>query len=527
MTETEASSTAESATPIAAATNTDPAVADNAPLRVIVSQDQMTAELRAQTTDPVTLEQVAAVISIAGLPVPSNDKLAELLGGGAGAGPRTITEPIVIAKGTPPIDDQPARFEMLLGKDADPDAKVSHYERHHYLTAAKGQALARVHPRVEGKDGLDVFGKPAHRSKPADERFVLGMNVELQPDGVSVVAKSDGQVKFERGKLWIEPLMDVRGDVDFSVGNIDFACDVHVHKNVLDLFVVKSKQNVIIDGAIEAAEVSAGANLHVGGGICGKDKGHCTAGGNIDFKFATNAIIRCGGNIKAEVEIASTQITCGGVLDISEGSIIGGSVQARGGIKCATLGSASATKTFIEAGTDPALRARLIDQIKELKAMQKRVQELRDSIAPLMQNQKTLSAKQKEQVTEVLFEIQEADTKATSIIKDLRLAFEQMRTAAKQEVYIAKCVYPGVTVRFPDVECTIDHEIRGPVRIVPKMTKTGIIGCAMSAFSAQSGPLPSKPVHDDIMSAAIRALGLTPNAAPPPASSSAAAAAAA
>jgi uncharacterized protein (DUF342 family) len=501
----------------------DGAAVDDAPLRVIVSQDLMTAELRAQTSDPLTLQQVAAAISVAGLPVPSNEKLAELLGS---AEPRAIAEPIVIAKGIPPVDDQPARFEMLLGKEVDPNAKVSHYDRHQYLTAATGQPLARVHPRVEGKDGIDVFGKPAQRNKPADERFVLGMNVQLQPDGISVVAKSDGQVKLERGKLWVEPLMDVKGDVDFSVGNIDFACDVHVHKNVLDLFVVKSKQNVIIDGAIEAAEVSAGADLHVGGGICGKDKGRCTAGGNVEFKFATNAIIRAGGNLTAQVEIASTQIICGGVLDISEGSIIGGSVQARGGIKCATLGSASATKTFIEAGTDPALRARLVDQIKELRAMQKRVQELRESVAPLMQNQKALSAKQKEQVTEVLFEIQESDTKATSIIKELRLAFEQMRVAAKQEVYIAKCVYPGVTVRFPDVECTIDHEIRGPVRIIPRMTKTGIIGCAMSAFSAQSGPLPSRPVHDDVMGAAIRALGLTPNAAPPPASAPSAAAAA-
>ena len=160
--------------------------------------------------------------------------------------------------------------------------------------------------------------------------------------------------------------------------------------------------------------------------------------------------------------------------------------------------------------------------------MQKRVQELRESIASHMQNQKTLSAKQKEQVTEVLFEIQESDTKATSIIKELRLAFEQMRAAAKQEVYVGKCVYPGVTVRFPDVECTIEQAIRGPVRIIPRMTKNGPIGCVISAFSDHSGPLPSRPVHDDVMAVAMRALNITANgtATPAAASSSAAAAAA-
>jgi hypothetical protein len=81
-----------------------------------------------------------------------------------------------------------------------------------------------------------------------------------------------------------------------------------------------------------------------------------------------------------------------------------------------------------------------------------------------------------------------------------------------------KNVYPGVTIRFSEVQCVIEQAICGPVQFVPRVTKSGLTVCAVSGEGSRYAlPLPSQAVRDDLMQTAMHALRIAGVAASKPA----------
>lgn len=479
-----------------------------ASVRVVVSKDRMLAELHPPIGTgeiAITRDQLITAVSRAKLAPLTLETLNQFFGEEK---ERMIAAPVELARGTPAADDVPARLELMPELAAPPAKEANHYDRHHYLTAAAGQKIARVIPAIIGKDGTDVFGKTIVRGgRSKTSTYQLGANVTVDQAGI-VLAAISGAVRHEHGKLWIEPILEVPGDVDFSVGNIDFGGDVHIRGSVLDLFHVKTHGTIHIHGSVEAAEIHAGTNLIVDGAIVGKDKGHCSAGGDISLKHATNAIIRAGKDIHGQVEIASSHVDCGGLLEMNQGAIIGGVIRARGGLSCGTLGSGSGTKTVVEVGTDPKLRESIVTQMREIKLLQKRAGELHQQALPFEQNKGHLNAKQKESLTELLFEISEAEGKCNQIVRGLREAFEASRALAKQEIRVSKRIFAGVTIRFPDLECTLEETISGPTRLVPRHVDKGVMIFAVAEHGAYARPIQTKCIRDDVMHVAEHVLGI-------------------
>jgi uncharacterized protein (DUF342 family) len=477
-------------------------------IKVAVSLDRMTSELRipaAMAEQILTCDDLTEAIHQAGLrPI----ERAELERIAAGINDKSLSEPIILHRGAAPIDDVAAKLELAPELLAGPVTPVNHYDRHHYLTAAAGQRVARIIPRVPGKDGVDVFGKVIpHRAVGSAPTYTLGENVTAQADG-SIVAAIAGSVRLDKGKIWIDPVLEIPKNVDFSVGNIDFGGDVHIRGSVLDLFHVRSHGNIFIHGAVEAAQISAGTSIVVDGGIVGKEKGCCSAGLDLALRHATSARLIAGRDIHGQIEIATSHVECGGALDMKEGTILGGEIRARGGIRCGTLGCQHGTPTLVEVGTDPVLRRSVVEQMNQLKKLQKTARTARESAAPLLRNQQSLNAQQKEKVTELLIDATEAETAANAIISTLRDQFAASRAAAKQEIRVTKRIHPGVTIRFPDMECTIDELIPGPVRIVPlNVEKQGMMICAVSEHGGYSRHLHTRHTRDDLMHAAEHALG--------------------
>jgi uncharacterized protein (DUF342 family) len=476
----------------------------------------MTAELRAipdrDPSRPITCEELTAAIEAAGLRPIERTQLERI---SSGLNDGTLSTPQVLLRGTPPADDVPAKLELVPELLCAPEIPASHYDRHHYLTAAARQCVAKVIPRIPGHDGVDVVGNVIpHRSASTAPTYSLGQNVTLQADG-SVVADISGSVRLDKGKLWIDPVLEIAKNVDFSVGNVDFGGDVHVRGSVLDLFHIRSRGSIFIHGAVEAAEITAGADIVVNGGIIGKEKGRCSAGKDLALRHATSAILHAGRDIHGQIEIATSHVECGGLLDMKEGTILGGQIQARGGIRCGTLGCPHGTATVVEVGTDPALRRSVIEQMNTLKKLQKTAKAARDAAAPLLRNQHSLNAQQKDQVTQLLFEATEAETAANAIIRTLRDLFAASRAAAKQEIRVTKKIHPGVTIRFPEMECTIDELILGPLRIVPLNVETkGIMICAVSEHAGHTRHLHTRHTRDEFMHAAEHALHASPAASP-------------
>ncbi len=198
-------------------------------------------------------------------------------------------------------------------------------------------------------------------------------------------------------------IVDVPGDVDPSAGPVVTPCGVLVHGSVRNGARLESQGTIRVLGDVEAAEISAFGDILVEGGIAGQDKSTCSAGGSVRARYLNNARIEAGGGVTADTEIVRCSIICRGALRVDDGVLVGGHVVANGGITCRSLGSASGAAIMAEVGIDECLRRAAGVGIPQIQADSKEAARIRQIVEPLMHNQKSLNAAQKEKATELLF----------------------------------------------------------------------------------------------------------------------------
>jgi uncharacterized protein (DUF342 family) len=295
--------------------------------------------------------------------------------------------------------------------------------------------------------------------------FSFGQNVKLDDDGLTVRATTVGRICQESESLWVETIAEIPGDVDFSCGNIDVAGDVHVRGSVLDLFRVKGS-NIHVGGAIEGAEITAIHDLHVGGGIVGKDKGRCTAGGDITCKYLTNATLTAAGNVSSQGEIAHARIICGGRLTVERGPLASGHVTANGGVCCRSLGSPTGAKVLVEVGFDDNFRSTAKARLHEI-----------------LVQKKLAAANQGEKSTD--------DT-----LHRLREEYRAIHQKSNCEILVQEILHAGVTMRFLGVEAITESAWKGPLRLVPRQRDDEWELVLIDTASNSTHVLPSRPWHD-------------------------------
>lgn len=385
------------------------------------------------------------------------------------AGPEgqiAVTEPTVLLRGRAAMPERPGSVALLSDStDSSPSDSMNHYDRTAHLQAKlAGQAIAIVTPPTPGQDGVDVFGQPIAHAR-VQVPVELGRNVELDADGVTVRATAPGRVLHRGKKLWIETAVTINGDVDFSCGNIDVGGDVTVSGSVLDLFKVRGA-NIRIGGAVEASDINAAGDLHVAGGILGKDKGQCAAGGDVTFKYASNASIVATGDVHARGEVSHSRINCRGRLVMEGAPLTSGHIIANGGIECASLGSPIETRMLVEVGIDEFLRAAGPEKLAEITARRAKASHLKSTAAQILRFRNNLSVRQKEQTTELLYDAAQAQAAAEEILRPLREQLAASRARQRPEVVISGMLHAGVTIRFPNAETTIHNTFAGPLRVV-------------------------------------------------------------
>jgi uncharacterized protein (DUF342 family) len=372
---------------------------------------------------------------------------------------------------------------------------TSHYDRGRITLVQPGQPVARWHPPLPGRDGTDIFGKTIPRQLINGTELQLGSNVKLDSQTQTIVATVPGRMSAQGTRIWVDQILEINGNVDFSTGHINFPADVVIRGTVLDLFKVESGGTVQVMGAVEAAEVEAKASIIITGGIVGKGKGICRAAGDLSAKFITNATASAGGNLTAQVEIANSVIFCSGKVMVAEGPILASQVTANGGVSCQSLGSPAGGQTIIDAGLDLQLCESAMKQHAEAQAQLQRAQKIRLTVEPLLQRAKNLTAAQKEQATELLYNATEAEEASKQTIARLTQQLLERRAKAQADVHVSGVIYPGTVIRFLGVQTSIDKLLEGPVTVQPRMSEQGLKVVALRPGSA-STVLDSRPYLD-------------------------------
>jgi uncharacterized protein (DUF342 family) len=215
--------------------------------------------------------------------------------------------------------------------------------------------------------------------------LIAGKNVYLTDDG-RLFSKVDGMPIYEgSGRVSVEPVFAVAGDVNLTIGNIKFNGNVLVSGSVLTGFTVEAGGDVHVRGSVEGASIIAGGTITIERGFVGGEKGLLRSGGDCNISHANGGTIECGGSLFVQKELINVKVFVANdlVFLFRKGSLIGGNIAVRGDIDVYNIGSTLGTTTNVYMGNRKFLRKHLEKISVYLDALNKKLKLLETVIKAL------------------------------------------------------------------------------------------------------------------------------------------------
>ncbi|MDD4803246.1 MAG: FapA family protein [Syntrophomonas sp.] len=280
---------------------------------------------------------------------------------------------ILVAQGQPAVDGKDAVIEYkfdipekkLLSKE-DEKGNIDFREMGLVHNITKGTILAVRTPPIPGESGKDIMSHEIVPRTGKEMPLPKGKNTVSNEEGTVLIAMIDGQISIIDRKITVSPIITINADVDYSTGNIDFIGSVLIRGNINSGFVVKAQGDIEVGGYVEGAEVEAGGNILIKGGIKSGNKGFVRAGESITARFIENSRVEAGRNVIVKEAIMQSFVSAGDSIKVSDkkATIVGGIVQATQMVEAKVIGSPLATRTIIEVGVNPLYRAEYQNLVK-------------------------------------------------------------------------------------------------------------------------------------------------------------------
>jgi len=393
-----------------------------------------------------------------------------------------------IAFGTACIPGEDARIDYFFKTSREIDltqdekGNIDFKELGIVTNVTKGQVLARIIPCVEPQPGTNIFGKPILPKTVKDISIQCGHHVTLSEDRQECYAKYDGQVFLKGIHITVEPLFEIKSDVDLNTGNIDFNGSILVHGNVLAGFELKARGSITINGLVEGATLISQGNIYIGKGVKGSDKGVLECEGDLNAGFIESAKVHCAGNLTVETSVVNSEVTTYGRLRILKGKglIVGGSVLAVKGVTCFELGSRIGVKTEITVGNKPILREKLEGITKEIRPLKFDLRQIYKAMEQYQRLFQNLDAVEEEKKKTLLAILQNKSRIESELIvleakKDKLTKEFNSRTYANLKV--KRITHPNISISvghaFMNVRseykhtCFSEHEVTKQMSITP------------------------------------------------------------
>ncbi|WP_333877817.1 DUF342 domain-containing protein [Methylobacter sp.] len=376
-----------------------------------IDNDKMAAKLTLTPPyggAPVTLFQIQLALQEKGIVkgIMTNEIEAALKAG--------VATDRIIAQGLRPVRGLDARFQSLIPQirerkpQVDERGMVDYRDLGQLIVVRPGDPLMCRTPPTEGKQGWDITGRVLLPQPGQDVQFASGLQgveldpeAELDPDNNSLLlAAVTGQPKLVPHGVIVEPTLDLPL-VDLSTGNMNFDGTINIKGDVKDGMKIHVTGDVFVGGTVEAAEIEAGGNIVIKGGVIGHNEHSgdpnevptfnaiIISKGSISAHFAENVCMEAGIDIVIEEFSMHNHLTALNRILVGKsggkkGRIIGGIASASVLVKTAIIGSNAGFITKIRAGFNPYLQAQQ-DKLKlEIDANEKEQEDLKKIIAFVM-----------------------------------------------------------------------------------------------------------------------------------------------
>jgi hypothetical protein len=367
---------------------------------------------------------------------------------------------VLLAKGDPPVDGKNGYltyyFERKSGAQmkADEFGNVDFRDLGLIQNIEKDTIIADIFPETQGTPGRDIRGieLPQYPGKPA--KIAVGNGVALSEDGNHLMAAIQGNLRWNKDHFVVDKELVV-GDIDLSVGNIDFIGDIIIKGNVNEGFVVRSGGNITIAGNVTGSTIEADGSITSKLGFVSSK---ITAGGDIVVSFGENSEITAEGSIKAQSFVGCT-VVCNGPLTVQGGKsvIVGGKYTCLSDIEANYIGSDSYVRTLIVLGNVAVLAEELQELKKSLQGYENQLNQL-DMVVNTLQQQKKIAPLTPER-DEMLKRSIKAKFSHMGLIKETNERIADIEHEIENNndlcVKVKRAAFPGVTVRINSAQLVV------------------------------------------------------------------------
>lgn len=383
-----------------------------------------------------------------------------------------FNEDILVATGNSPVPGKDAFLEFKfpttkagsMVRELE-DGRVDFKNIDLIASVKKGDVLVVKHPAIKCIPGTTVTGKEIFMMNGQDIPLPVGKNTEISLNGFELRAIVSGMVSINpHGKVEVEPIHVVTGNVDYSTGNINFHGELIIDGSVMDGFTVHADKDIVIKGNVWKATVTSGGDITVKGGILGKNVGYIFANGSVTAKFAEYCNIKAQKDVLIGESTIYSQIDAVGkvILTGRRGVIMGGKIRAGEEVIAKVIGSRVDTPTIIEVGVNPVIREEMKDLSEEMTDEKFKFQGIKLEIKGLLALKEKMGADFPRDKEELLSSYLMAQNLLIEKLRDasegITLLHQELIAAGDGKVLVSGIIYPGVKITIRTVSLYIREE---------------------------------------------------------------------
>ena len=103
------------------------------------------------------------------------------------------------------------------------DGHIDFREGVSIVQITKGQEVLQRYPEIKPEDGYDIYGEKSLAEMEESKGFLCGTNLIPSKDDENIyISHIDGCLEIEKKTISVVAMAVIKGDVDYSTGNIDF-----------------------------------------------------------------------------------------------------------------------------------------------------------------------------------------------------------------------------------------------------------------------------------------------------------------
>lgn len=360
-------------------------------------------------------------------------------------------EDVVVAEGKSAVDGNDGVFKYYFRKELNrhprvlEDGSVDYKSMELFESVKKEALIAEYQPATMGVFGYDITGQILAPQRGKELPPLKGTGFMMTDDKKKYYSLMDGIIELdeEENRLEIKNLYTVAGDVDASVGNIDFNGDVNVMGNVQAGFTIIATGSVVIDGHCESCRIEAGKDVIIRKGCQGKTTGQIVAGGEIIGQFFESATLCAKKDIQASY-LLNCQLKTEGELRVEgrKGVIIGGYSCAKKGVSCFGIGNIAEIKTIVEVGIDKEDMASYQEVLKRIDKIDAEVFTCESALDKLME-QSVRDEKVTAMVQRLTKAVYTQKSRKKELLKEREQQMEKMTKQKGAKIRVSGRVFPG------------------------------------------------------------------------------------